>query len=262
MEKQIISCEQLCPYTKPSAQPALVVLTGGPGAGKTAVLEFARKVFCENVAILPEAAGILFSGGFWRLDSASGIRSAQRAIYHVQTEIQNMFFDENKWAIGLCDRGTLDGLAYWQGSEEDFFESLGTNLQTELNKYKSVIHLRVPSMDLGYNNQNPIRIENAELAIKIDERIHEIWRRHPNYFQISSVNLFTNKVLEACDLIRTFLPMCCQNHFMQPLKETKKKCKSQFEIISNNLTGLLLPQLTRRSGWHGISIQKVDGSKI
>lgn len=216
MEKQIISCENICLCSKPSAPPRLVVLTGGPGAGKTAVLEFARKVFCENVAILPEAAGILFSGGFWRLKSISGIRSTQRAIYHVQKEIQNMFFEENKWAVGLCDRGTLDGLAYWPGAEDDFFSSLGTDLQTELKKYHSVIHLRVPSAVNGYNNLNPIRIENAELASKIDQRIHEIWRQHPNYFQISSVNVFANKVLEACDLIRTFLPTCCQLHLNRP----------------------------------------------
>jgi hypothetical protein len=43
-----------------------VVLTGGPGAGKTAVLELARQYFCKHVLVLPEAAGILFGGGFPR----------------------------------------------------------------------------------------------------------------------------------------------------------------------------------------------------
>ena len=214
MKQQIISCEKLCLNPKPVGSPGLIVLTGGPGAGKTAVLEFARKIFCENVALLPEAAGILFAGGFWRLDSANGIRSAQRAIYHVQNEIQNMFIDENKWAIGLCDRGTLDGLAYLPKDTKDFFSSVGTDLQTELQKYKSVIHLRVPTLAHGYNNINPIRIENAELALQIDQRIHEVWRQHPNYFQISSTELFTNKVLAACDLIRTYLPEVCQNHLI------------------------------------------------
>ena len=40
-----------------------VVLTGGPGAGKTAVLELIRQNFCKHVKVLPESAGILFGGG-------------------------------------------------------------------------------------------------------------------------------------------------------------------------------------------------------
>ena len=38
-------------------EPHLVVLTGGPGAGKTAVLEIVRRYFCAQVQIVPEAAG-------------------------------------------------------------------------------------------------------------------------------------------------------------------------------------------------------------
>ena len=36
-----------------------VALTGGPGAGKTAVLELIRQSFCEHVKVLPEAAAIV-----------------------------------------------------------------------------------------------------------------------------------------------------------------------------------------------------------
>jgi predicted ATPase len=43
--------------------PKLVVLTGGPGAGKTALLEVVRRHFCEHVVVLPEAASIVFGGG-------------------------------------------------------------------------------------------------------------------------------------------------------------------------------------------------------
>jgi hypothetical protein len=42
----------------------LVAVTGGPGAGKTAVLELAARSLCEHVAILLEAATIVFGGGF------------------------------------------------------------------------------------------------------------------------------------------------------------------------------------------------------
>ena len=52
-----------------------IVLTGGPGAGKTAVLELVRLYFCRHVHVLPEAAGIVFSGGFPR-DADFGSRQA------------------------------------------------------------------------------------------------------------------------------------------------------------------------------------------
>ena len=39
-----------------------VVLTGGPGAGKTAVLELIRRSFCRHVLVLPESAGPLVAG--------------------------------------------------------------------------------------------------------------------------------------------------------------------------------------------------------
>jgi hypothetical protein len=58
-----------------------VVITGGPGAGKTAVLELVARSFCPHVAILPEAATIVFGGGFPRHTTTVGLMAAQRAIY-------------------------------------------------------------------------------------------------------------------------------------------------------------------------------------
>lgn len=43
-----------------------VVLTGGPGAGKTAVLELVRRAVCRHVRVLPEAASVVYGGGFPR----------------------------------------------------------------------------------------------------------------------------------------------------------------------------------------------------
>jgi hypothetical protein len=187
-------------------------LTGGPGAGKTAVLEFVRKTLCEHIAILPEAASILFGGGFWRLESKSGKQAAQRAIYQVQQEMENLVIGEKKWSMGLCDRGTLDGLAYWPGSETDFFSELNTNRESEFKKYKAVIHLRSPSLEKGYNYQNPIRVESAELASEIDQRIHEAWKQHPKYFLVNSTSDFATKLQIATNQIQTFIPDCCKSH--------------------------------------------------
>jgi predicted ATPase len=97
----------------------MVVLTGGSGAGKTAILELARRYFCKHVDVLPEAAGILFGGGFPRLPSDAGRRAAQRAIFHVQTALEDLSITANA-AVTLCDRGTVDSLAYWPGAADTF----------------------------------------------------------------------------------------------------------------------------------------------
>ena len=38
-------------------------------------------------------------------------------------------------ALGLCDRGVLDSLAYWPSSPEEFFIELGTTREKELARY-------------------------------------------------------------------------------------------------------------------------------
>ena len=68
-----------CVQVHPRAR--LVVVTGGPGAGKTAVLELLRHRVCEHVVILPEAAGIVFGGGFPRHATLAGRKASQRAIF-------------------------------------------------------------------------------------------------------------------------------------------------------------------------------------
>lgn len=65
-----------------------VVMTGGPGAGKSAVLELVKQSFCKHVMVLPEAAGIVFGGGFPRRPDVTSSQSAQRAIFFVQRELR------------------------------------------------------------------------------------------------------------------------------------------------------------------------------
>lgn len=206
------NCERPCSCKVKAHDAQLVVLTGGPGAGKTAVLELVRKLLCEHVAILPETASILFGGGFWWLDSTTGRMAAQRAIFHVQNEMQRLVLDEKKWSMGLCDRGTLDGLAYWPGDESEYFIKIGTTLEREFQKYKAVIHLRSPNLAKGYNYQNPIRTESAEVASQIDQKIREVWKNHPNYTQIESTDDFIEKVQKAANRIQSYVPECCREH--------------------------------------------------
>ncbi|MBI1860914.1 MAG: ATP-binding protein [Deltaproteobacteria bacterium] len=197
----------------------LVVVTGGPGAGKTAVLEIAKRNFCDHIVIIPESASIVFGGGFWRKESLPGKKAAQRAIFHVQRELERMVIEEEIAAIALCDRGTLDGLAYWPEGPEVFFKEVGIQRDQELERYAAVIHLRTPNHDQGYNLSNPVRVETAEEAHQIDVRTEQAWDGHPNHYFIDSGPEFLLKAQRAMDIIRQTLPSCCQTHRIKEWSE-------------------------------------------
>lgn len=185
-----------------------IVLTGGPGAGKTAVLELVRRSFCKHLDVLPEAASILFNGGFRRMPSVFGRQATQRAIFHVQRELETIAMHEGNAAIVVCDRGTVDGLAYWPGPQ-DFWSALGTTQAAEFGRYDLVLHLRTPTLDHGYNHENPMRVESAEEAAAIDERIALAWEGHPRRVFIDSSSDFMSKANRAIEVIRAEFPKCC-----------------------------------------------------
>lgn len=197
--------------------PKRIVLTGGPGAGKTAVLELMRKTLCEHVKVVPEAAGVVFGGGFPRGDELQVRRAAQRAIYFSQRELETATLATNS-AIALCDRGTIDGFAYWPGPD-DLWAALGTTHDAELARYDAVIHLRTPSLDGGYNRQNPLRRESAAEAAAIDARIAEAWAGHPRRYEVGSMPDFLAKAARVVQIVRSELPECCRRHPIAELGE-------------------------------------------
>lgn len=187
-----------------------VVLTGGPGAGKTAVLELIRLFFCVHVKTLPEAAGIVFGGRFPRNGRVEIQQAAQRAIFHVQRELESTADAENA-AVVLCDRGTIDGAAYWNGPG-DLFSSVGTTLEQELARYHAVIHLRTPTSPDAYGRDNPLRIESLEEEAVIDARIAEYWGKHPHQYVVPSTTDFLTKAARALAILREQVPECCRHH--------------------------------------------------
>ena len=185
-----------------------IVLTGGPGAGKTAVLEVVRQSFCRHVRVLPEAAGILFGGGFPRDDNPASRRAAQRAIYYTQLELESIVDDDGE-SVTLCDRGTVDGGAYWPGPG-DLWSAVGTTRARQLSRYDAVIHLRTPSPAHGYNRANPLRIESAPEAVAIDDRILSLWDGHPRRVLVEATLDFLTKAGRAIEAIAAELPACCR----------------------------------------------------
>jgi hypothetical protein len=181
-----------------------LVITGGPGAGKTASLEMARRILCDHVGFASESASIVFGGGFPREQGLHAERAAQRAIFYVQRELESLFDDRAGLDLVVCDRGTVDCAAYWPGDEAGFYGTLGTTREAELDRYAAVVHLRPPVDGDGYVRKG-LRIESAAEAARIDARIEQCWRGHPRRVFVDHSHDFVAKVRRVIGLIEAEL---------------------------------------------------------
>lgn len=172
-----------------------IVLTGGPGGGKTTAADLFRREIGERVVIVPEAATLMFSGGFPRSADPDAIRSAQRAIYHVQRNLEKIQAAQYPERILLCDRGTVDGAAYWPEGNDSFFAALDTTHERELAYYDGVIFFESAAVGgLSIEGGNPVRRESVEEAAALDRRLFELWSRHPNFAIVHHDESFLKKI--------------------------------------------------------------------
>ena len=166
-----------------------VVLTGGPSGGKSTALEHIPHM-CSLYDSAPEVATMLLSGGFpapseahpWSYDWQ---RSFQKAIAVSQIaleEVVSMRAVSGQQYGVLFDRGLPDGAAYLRGGMDELAELTGIEPSAMLGRYDLVIHLVTSAKQpRGYQKHtNQHRFEETAEAIKLDDRILEVWRDHPN----------------------------------------------------------------------------------
>ena len=173
-----------------------IVLTGGPGGGKTTALDLIRREFAGKIALVPESATMIFSGGIERTMDNDVLKAQQTAIFHLQKNLEDIQRATYQDCLILCDRGSLDGLAYWPGSNEDFFETMNTSLDDELNRYDAVIFFETAAKS-GENirSNNPIRNESDQKAIELDDKLQQVWSKHSNFNLVGSSESFIRKVM-------------------------------------------------------------------
>lgn len=175
--------------------PYRVVLTGGPGGGKSTAADLFRREIGDRVIIVPEAATLLFSGGFPRPNEAAAARSAQCAIYHVQRNLEDVQAAQYPDRLLLCDRGTVDGGAYWPDGADDFFATVGSSHRDELDRYDAVIFFESAALGgHGFDSENRFRTESQQEAIDLDTRLRELWSPHPHFTLIPHSASFFRKM--------------------------------------------------------------------
>lgn len=188
-----------------------IVLTGGPGGGKTTAADLLRREIGEKIVIVPEAATLLFSGGLPRSEELRAQRAAQRAIYHVQTSLEDIQRSLYPKRTLLCDRGTVDGAAFWPEGDGDFFEQVNSSLEEEFERYDAVIFFESAAVgNLSIEGGNPVRNESIDQAIKLNSKLHDIWSKHPNFFHIPHEQSFFHKLENALKVLTSTIETICE----------------------------------------------------
>ncbi|MEQ8766974.1 MAG: ATP-binding protein [Planctomycetota bacterium] len=187
-------------------RPRRIVLTGGPAAGKTAITEVLRRELSDEVTVVPESATILFGGGFPRPSEPRGRRHVQRAIFAVQHELEDLCSDMHPKKTQICDRGSLDGAAYWPGGPQKFVQAMSTTLEKELARYDAVVFLETSAYDEPqYVADGSLRIEDAAEARRLDRRLRKIWSHHPSFHLVAHSQRFYEKVASVLIMLHRTL---------------------------------------------------------
>ena len=183
-----------------------IAVTGGPGGGKSTAAELFKLEYNDFISLVPEVATLLFKGGFPRIDSPLILESIQKSIFHVQCNIEDTYATHYADHILLCDRGSVDGAAYWPHGPEDFFKTNGTTFEAELAKYDAVIFFETAAaggmaIDIG----NQVRNENKRKAIELDRKLREIWSKHPNFVWIKNESSFLKKIEKGIESLNQLI---------------------------------------------------------
>lgn len=179
-----------------------IVITGGPGGGKTTALDLFKREYTGRACIVPEAATVLFSSNIQRPHNPSEVMSLQKAIFELQHTLEELVEHQNPNKLIICDRGSLDGLAYWPSSENNFFENMQSNLESELSRYDAVIFFETAAASgKDIHSNNPYRKEDSNEAVELDEKLQEVWKRHKNFHLIKSDTSFLKKITNGINKI-------------------------------------------------------------
>jgi len=167
----------------------MIVLTGGPCAGKTTVLSFFQQRLSDLgyvVITVSEAATDFILSGL----KPTTLGSSQFQLHL----LQHITEKEDRWKkiadliptdkkVVICDRGTADGAAYVNPREfELILGDLGCNMMDLHKRYDAVIFLQSVAVDkpeLYVRANNLARSESVDQALALDRRTFEAWNGHP-----------------------------------------------------------------------------------
>ena len=192
--KTIWDALPVIPYDNKGASRVVIVLTGGPGGGKSSLIEDLRHDtdWAGCFVTLPEAIQYARFMGI-----SPGDKLFQRAVVHLQIGLEQgldkALGDADSRPI-LCHRGSLDPIAFWHQrgwSADEFYALVGLTRQEHYRRYAGVIHLVTAADGVPHEYTRwpqAHRPEEAGEAIKLDRWLTEAWGSHPHYYRLDNTD--------------------------------------------------------------------------
>ncbi len=175
-----------------------IVLTGGPGAGKTVITTAIAAGDPNRFVRVPEAATHVYDALQTRWDrlDVPGRRDVQRQIYHHQIEQENRLAAAHPDRIILLDRGTIDGAAYWPDGPAGYWPDLKTTLAEQLTRYDAVIWLQTGAALGHYDGDasNACRFEDDAAAIESGLLLGKLWGGHKHIKHVGAYPTIGEKI--------------------------------------------------------------------
>lgn len=184
-----------------------VAISGGPGGGKSTVAAALAQEFGPRVVVVPEVATHLLGGFFPGIGGPDDRRAVQRAIYHVQVNLEAVHrarcAEDN---VLVFDRGIIDGAAYWPDGSDAFFESVSDDPDAARERYDAVVFLESAAQGgLAIESDNAARTEERREAARLDTLLYQLWSPHPRFRFIAHTPTFEEKVKSALVVLRDLI---------------------------------------------------------
>jgi len=193
-------------------QVVRVLLTGGPGAGKTSALATLRDRLARlgvQALLVPETATELLrnSGGY-----EPSWHGTPRHIAMQEVFMRHQLSQENgyialaglrpeKPAVLLCDRGLLEGRVFCSPEQwDECLRRLDTSDEKLLQRYDVIVHMKSTACGMenlyeyGPGSNNPNRFHTPEQARKWDEDAEFVHSSHPCYRVVENNPDFSQKI--------------------------------------------------------------------
>ena len=222
-----------------------IVLTGGPGSGKTTVIESIKENLGGKykVIVIDETASYLINMGIRPFgDGQIPLLDFQELVLKMQLAKEDIinrsldFLPDNNVII-IYDRGLLDNSAY---ITKDEFEEILQRLEQKhtinefLNRYDLILTL-VSRKDFYTTDNNPARSEAVEEALELGSKTLSSWVGHPNMKIVNPKDHIEDKIKEVLSYIN------------QILEEKEVKTQRKYLVDIENLDFEQLERISKKA---------------
>lgn len=234
-----------------------IVFTGGPGTGKTTVLDKLKSVYEPlgyRVIVIDETATYFILKGIKPFgENALDLVDFQELVMRLQLSKEEIFdraaqmMGEDAKVLIVYDRGAIDNCAYM--SKEQFEEVMARlnyvkSFSDLMNHYDAVINL-VGRKDFYTLENNAARSEDADYALELGANTLKGWLGHSKVNIVLPKDTMDEKVNEVLNIINRVLeekPVKRQDKYSVDLKNT------DLNKIINNSRAVAIEQTYLQSG--------------